>query len=739
VKRIFAWGFAPRLAGTTAQSGALECAPLVSQLPRPLTTSVPSWVLVMTIVVFAIAGSAIAEPQTDTESAPDATMDEIVVRGQQPAPPDLFIVSPERATLIQSDTTKLLELVPGGDVIDNGPLSGQVQYRGMFGSRVDVRVNDMYINPGGPNWMDPPLHYAPRPIVENLEVDRGITSVRVGAETIGGSARAKLKRSDFGSSSEFRFGADLEAGGRSVNESFSGGGIVSASNNRHRFHVLGSAEIGDDMRAGHGTIRPSEHERYSYGGGYGIRLGEHDLGVDYRHSDTEPTGNPALPMDIRYLNTELLGGDYSGRWSEVDFAAKIYYSDVDHAMDNVSQRTPPGPSRRNDTESDGLGWKFEASYAVGPGTLAVGTDGHRATHDARITDPTNPAFFVDAFRDVRRRRYGMFAEWKGEPVDQWEAELGFRYTRVSAKAGRVDALPAQAPGAPQVLRNRFNAASRNQSDDLFDVVLKLGREIVPGLQFELGAGRKTRAPSYLERYAWIPTQASSGLADFNNYVGDIKLDHEISYEVEGGFEWRTQWVYLAPRAFYRQVDDYIQGSPVEVTPENLPVIMVSTANGDPTPLEFTNLKAEFYGFDVAYGVDLPFDLELGGILSWVRGKRRDINDDLYRVTPLRGRSTLSYRRESWSVSIEGVYAARQNHVSKTNSETKTGGYGIANCFGRWEVSKGIALELGLENIFDESYDDHLAGFNRVANSAAKVGDRLPGPGRSVFGRITGRY
>jgi iron complex outermembrane receptor protein len=121
--------------------------------------------------------------------------------------------------------------------------------------------------------------------------------------------------------------------------------------------------------------------------------------------------------------------------------------------------------------------------------------------------------------------------------------------------------------------------------------------------------------------------------------------------------------------------------------------MVSTANGDPTPLEFTNLKAEFYGFDVAYGVDLPFDLKLGGILSWVRGKRRDINDDLYRVAPLRGRSTLSYHRESWSVSIEGVYAARQNHVSKTNSETKTGGYGIANLFGRWEVSKGIASEL----------------------------------------------
>jgi iron complex outermembrane receptor protein len=170
------------------------------------------------------------------------------------------------------------------------------------------------------------------------------------------------------------------------------------------------------------------------------------------------------------------------------------------------------------------------------------------------------------------------------------------------------------------------------------------------------------------------------------------------------------------------------------------VIMVSNMNNpDALPLVFSNVEAELYGFDLAYGIDLPLNLKFDGTLSWVRGKRRDTQDNLYRISPLNGRSTLTYSHEHWSVSIEGVYAARQSHVSAENGERETGGYGVANLFGSWEVSKGVNLELGLENVFDEFYGDHLAGVSRVSNSAVMAGDRLPGLGRSVFGRISGRF
>jgi iron complex outermembrane receptor protein len=342
---------------------------------------------------------------------------------------------------------------------------------------------------------------------------------------------------------------------------------------------------------------------------------------------------------------------------------------------------------------------------------------------------------VDNFNDVDRHRYGGFAQWEGEFAERWDLEAGIRYTRILMDAGKVDASPARVLPPAIRLRKAFNAADRSQSEDLIDAVVKLGVEVVPSLKFELGLGRKTRAPSYLERYAWLPLEVTGGLGDGNNYVGDLDLDHEVSYEVEGGFEWRNDRIYLAPRAYYRQVDDYIQG----VLSTDMDVIMVSSMNGDTSPLVYSNVEAEFYGFDVAYGIDLPCRLEFEGTLGWVRGKRRDTHDDLYRIAPLHGRSTLTYRREFWSVSLESVYAARQSHVSAENSEKKTGAYGIANVFGSWEVSKGVVLDFGIENVFDKSYGDHLAGVNRVSNSAVKKGGRIPGLGRSVFGRLTGRF
>ena len=66
------------------------------------------------------------------------------------------------------DPAKLMNQVPGGAVNNNGPLTGQIQYRGMFGPRINVRVDGMLIHGGGPNWMAPPLHHIPAGLMLSL-------------------------------------------------------------------------------------------------------------------------------------------------------------------------------------------------------------------------------------------------------------------------------------------------------------------------------------------------------------------------------------------------------------------------------------------------------------------------------------------------------------------------------------------------------------------------------------------
>lgn len=695
------------------------------------------------LALVAAAASVGAREESAEGIGDEGAQEAILITEKRASDASRHAVDPSRAPPSVVDSAALLKLIPGADVNDNGPLSGQVQYRGMFGVRMNVRVDGMHIDPGGPNWMDPPLHYAPRPLLESLEVDRGIASVDSGAETIGGTVRATLKRSAFTEDEAFSFHTDVEAAGRSADRSFAGGGSISLANRRHRLHALGSAEIGDDVNTAAGDIRASQHERYSYGGGYGFRLGEHELGVDYRRSEARDTGNPALPMDIRFVDTDLLRATYLGKWRAIGLSASLDLTDVDHEMNNFSLRPPPigpMPFRFAPASGTGIGYEVAADIAAWQGDLSVGVDGNLTRHDMEVFDPTNPAFFLDNFNDVERDRHGAFAQWTGAPIDRWQLELGARYTRIDSDAGPVDALPAQNPGPVRNLRNAFNAADRRRSDDLVDWLVKIASTPGRELRLELGVARKMRSPYYIERYSWLPLEVTGGLADGHNYVGDIDLDPELSREVEGGIAWQGRWIHLAPRAFYRRVDDYIQG--VKIGPPanqaDADTIMVSTANGDDQPLRYTNVDAEFYGVDVEYRVRLPLQLELDGTLSFVRGRRRDVDDDLYRIAPLRGRTALAYRDRGWSAGVEGVYAARQRNVSSENDETGTPGYGIMNIFVGWEPIEGLGISAGVDNVLDEFYQDHLSGTNRVRDSAVRIGERLPGPGRSFFARIAWR-
>jgi iron complex outermembrane receptor protein len=442
-------------------------------------------------------------------------------------------------------------------------------------------------------------------------------------------------------------------------------------------------------------------------------------------------------MDIRRVNTEIAKIDFSGSWQGAELRAAVYYADVDHTMDNFSLRSPalPGDFRSSGATSSGIGYDAETSFRFYDGTLSLGTDGHLADHEMDISNPKNSAFFVENFNSVDRDRYSLFGEWESSLGELWNLEVGIRYSLIRMDAGEVDALPAQMPSPPQELRDAFNAADREKFEHLVDAVAKLSFEPWNDWRFELAGGRKTRAPSYIERYAWLPLEVTAGLGDGNNYVGDIGLDPEESYLVDVGVEWRRAGFYIAPHAFYHWVDDYIQGVPST----NGNVRMVSNANGDATPLVFANVEAEFWGIDIPYAVRFLRNVQLDGTLSWVRGKRRDTNDDLYRIAPLRGRTTLSYLGNGWTLAIEGVYAARQDHVSTTNGESPSSGWGVMNLFGTWEACEGFELQLGVDNVFDNDYASHLAGTSRVNSGGVSVGERVPGPGWSVYGRLTARF
>ena len=169
---------------------------------------------------------------------------------------------------------------------------------------------------------------------------------------------------------------------------------------------------------------------------------------------------------------------------------------------------------------------------------------------------------------------------------------------------------------------------------------------------------------------------------------------------------------------------------------SMPVqIAIATMNGDATPLMFSNTDATLRGFDADMSWQIATPLRLDTTISYVRGKRRDIADNLYRIAPLNGRAALTWQEADWSVSAEVVMAARQRRVSVTNGERTSPGWTVANAWFNWSISRNLRLSGGIENLFDRTYADHLAGLNRVRLSVVAVGERMPASGRSAFLRL----
>ena len=679
-----------------------------------------------------------------------STVEEILVIGVR----DTHTVRTDDTLVAPPDTAQLLRKMPGANINKNGELTGIAQYRGMYGDRIRVSVNGAQISGAGPNAMDSPLHYAPVAILESLTINRGITSVSAGQETIGGFVEAITYTGDFGLSDSFEFNGRTYFGAQSVNEGYVSSGFFSLANRSHIIRGFVMQEEADDLDFNGGSIIPSEYERERYDLGYSYRTGQHEFSLDFARNNTKDAGTAALPMDILSIDSDLFRSRYTFDGSDFRLTANLSASDNEHWMSNYHMRMPPQDNmmttgamryRRNWAVSENYGAGLTLEQFVGNGQWTYGVDVHFSTHRSTITNPNAMGFYISNFNDNDRDIVGVFVEREVSLSDKVGLDMGARVNRVSMDSEPISAnlnpmgmmgMPAMMNNMASMLASGFNSMDLDQSDTNVDWFARLSIEGGLNSTWYVGAARKSRSPSYQERYLWIPLEATGGLADGKTYIGNPDLDPEVAHEIELGMDYENGRFGFYPRFFYKEVSDYIQGIPSNnLVANNFAIMMSNMGMGLPDPLMFSNTDATFYGFDLESRFELTDNLSMRAIASVVRGKRDDINDDLYRIAPDNLILALDYQGRNWSASLESVNYADQDRVSATNIEQETDGYSIFNLTSRINLASGVEVGLGIENLFDENYEDHLAAYNRAFNPDIGMRDRMPGLGRNVYARL----
>lgn len=687
-----------------------------------------------------LAGCAVTFVQPAIAQESDSALtDTIVVTAQRVNPATSTTVDQPEEIALPADAASIAARAPGGALVGNGALSGQLSYRGLAGERVLGRVNGQRFASGGPNAMDPPMHYAPAVLVQQIELARGVAPVSQGP-SLAGAVNAVLVETQFTDSGEFTAQGHVAAQYRSVDESYALGGSVGLANDRWRFGVIASREEGDDYDIPGGTAVGTSYERNLYGVHAGMQAGPGEFFVEYRRSETDPSGNPPFAMDILYFNTDFLQAGFRGDVADdVALNVRLGHVAVRHLMDNQSLRLPPAPNPRA-TYADADTLTAESSLRFGSvrRNVMLGVDLEKTDKQVRITNPLNADFFLDAQPGLNSSRVGGFAEWRGG-AGAVEFQIGARVDHVEQSAG-IPQLGSAVPMGPRMLANGFTASDRSLSDTTWDAVAQIWAPL-GDLTPRLTLARKVRVPSTLERFAWLPTEASYGLADGNIYVGNRALKPETAWIAELGVDYTSDVLTLRPTAFYRRVDDYIQGTPFDGTVGvvDSPVEMVAAMNGDATPLMFRNVDAHLYGADMDFELRPVAQIEISGTASFVRGKRRDVDDSLYRVSPATLRLAAAWRGQRVTFGAEMNAAAKQTKVSTTNGELPSSSYAVFGLFGGYALMPGMRVEAGVENLFDTYYQPHLAGVNRVGASDVPPGEKLPGAARGAWLRLVADF
>lgn len=688
-----------------------------------------------------MAQPLLAQDARETDEADTVLTDTIVVTASLPQAEQEDALTPPEQIAMAPDAAAIAARTPGGALVGNGALSGQLSYRGLAGQRVLGQVNGQRFASGGPNAMDPPLHYAPSVLVERIEIARGVAPVSSGP-SLAGAVNAQLVENQFSASialaPQMRFSSQY----RSVDDSYAVGGMAGLANEHWRIGVIASREAGDDYEFAGGTAVGTSFERNLYGVHAGFRTGTGELFVEYRRSETDPTGNPPFALDIVYFDTDFVQGGFRGEIAEnVALDLRLGHVSVRHLMDNQTTRQPAAPAamaRATFADADTTTAEASLRFGTARNYVQIGGDAELVDKFVNITNPFNPDFFIEAQPNLQSERIGAFAQWRGG-LGGIEMELGARVDRTDQSAG-IPQLGSAVPMGPRTLASAFSAADRERSETTIDAVL---RAWVPldTITPRLTLARKERVPSLLERFGWLPTEASFGLDDGNIYVGNLDLAPETAWIAEAGFDLDGDSFSVRPTVFYRRVDDFIQGVPFDATLGVIdsPVEMVANMNGDPTPLRFGNVDSELYGVDLDFSIRPVERIELSGTASYVRGKRRDIDDNLYRLAPANLRLSAAWIGDHLSFGAELVAAAEQDKVSLSNDEEASDGYAVVGLFARYAFSEAIGIEAGVENLFDAEYASHLAGRNRVGASDVPIGERLPGAGQGGWVRLNARF
>lgn len=675
-----------------------------------------------------------------TEAQPLTTVFEEILIGAAMTPwvgPERELGHDEITEVPYGDAAEVLRGVSGMAVGRMGGHGLEPHLRGLGATHINVLLDGAYIHNACPSRMDPPTSFGAVESFDRVVVLKGVQTVRYGG---GGSAGTILYQRDtlrFQPRERWR----VALGSAVASHSDAPDWTLDAAMGSPKLHfrVVGEQRDVGSYEDGSGTEVRSAFEKRDAT----LALGwtpDHgtELELSYENNQTDKALFPGAAMDAPFDENSLYRLHFRKLRTDARLAAiesELYFGEIDHIMDNYSLRPLTAPvAAKALTHSDTYGGRFSIDSRLGAhARFTFGADFQSNTRAAerRVGPTPETVSRVQSilWPDVEVTDSGLFFEAVYDLGKKIRFLFGSRFDRFESSLGEPDREPFGASLSPRDLYDLYYANAGDGSDledwshDDVGGLARFERLVNETTTLFVGVSRSVRPADATERYL-----ASNNGDPSKRWIGNPSLAASRHHQLDLGATWVGASGQLTGVVFFDRVDDFITRDRARAQPG---VLLADGAS------IYRNVEAELVGLELDAWRKVGKKFSLLGNAGWVRAQNQTDARPLQQIPPLQGRIRLNFDQAPWKSSATVRYALRQTRVDDDPAlgsgldVGQTPSYAVVDLLGSYTLPSGLEVQVGVENVFDRLYADHLNRGNLFDVEQVRVNE----PGRTLWLRL----
>ena len=664
------------------------------------------WILIMAIAILPIYVHA---QNTDSVGVKNILMKEIIIQNDA----NLNNAKEKRQPKdLQISAEEILGDINGVNMIRRGNFAQEPTIRGLNAGQINVTIDGMAIFGACTDRMDPVSSYIEPNNLKSIIVNYGANDMAF-SNSIGGGFNFKIKQPKLNAAKPWSGMAGLgyESNGNALQTLAS----MDYSGKRLGINVNGIFRSSQNYRAGGGEkVSFSQYHKWNGSMSAKFQVSDHHyLQLNYIQDEGWDIGYPSLTMDVAFAKAKIGSVSYiyhNNNGLLRHWETKLFDNYIDHAMDDTKRPKAQVPIHMDMPGTSGtIGFYSEAKWLYKNHDIKTRINGYQNKLHAEMTMYPNDAaqMFMLTIPDAQRNLAGLDVSDKIDLSKKWNILVGGRADIVSSSiftdAGR------------KTLSGMHNGKlSKNQF--LYSVYANPVYKINASFSLYANVARTMRAATLQEMYGFYLFNRLDGF----DYIGNPSLKNEGSWNTSVGSIYRHDKIKIELQGFAYFIENYIAG----LQKADYSVMTIG-ANG---VKQYENLRsASLTGMEASVQLRLLPTLYFSSANTYTYGE--DYNGRaLPMISPFKTVNQADYNFKEFSFNVTGIFSSRQNHVNSTlYGETKTPAYGLINIkAGRsFQIkSNSIAVNVGLNNVLDTRYADHLDII------------KIPRPGRNFIAHVT---